>query len=254
MDVGGEIRLGSALFTMVEPHPGHEVAYNRWYERDHFYAGCLVGPWLFAGRRWVATRDLKDLRFGEEPDLLGGVRRGSYLAIYWVVEGKHDEHFDWALDQVKWLHANGRMFEHRDHVHTLLYRYEWCSDPGGRDVPPELALDHPFSGLVVTMIERAEGRTTDDVREWWERAGSSALSVAFSPIPLPPGAPVTQPGLDRLERRTLVLGFGSDPPSARWSEHRAACESAPSHGLGRVVWSAPFVPTVPGTDAFTDEL
>jgi hypothetical protein len=254
MDVGGEIRLGSALFTLVEPHPGHEVAYNRWYERDHFYAGCLVGPWLFAGRRWVATRDLKDLRFGDEPDLLGGVRRGSYLAIYWVVEGKHDEHFDWALDQVKWLHANGRMFEHRDHVHTLLYRYEWSSDPGGRGVPPELALDHPFSGLVVTMIERGEGRTTDDVREWCDRAGSSVLSVGFSPIPLPPGAPVTQPGLDRLERRTLVLGFGSDAPSARWSEHRAACESAAAQGLGRVVWSAPFVPTVPGTDTFTDEL
>ena len=38
-DVGGEVRLGSMLFTLVEPHRGHEVAYNRWYERDHFYAG-----------------------------------------------------------------------------------------------------------------------------------------------------------------------------------------------------------------------
>ena len=43
-DVGGEVRLGSMLFTLVEPHRGHEVAYNRWYERDHFYAGCMVGP------------------------------------------------------------------------------------------------------------------------------------------------------------------------------------------------------------------
>ena len=55
-DVGGEVRLGTMLFTLVEPHRGHEVAYNRWYERDHFYAGCMVGPWLFAGRRFVATR------------------------------------------------------------------------------------------------------------------------------------------------------------------------------------------------------
>ena len=130
------IALGGALVTMVEPHRGHEVAYNRWYERDHFYAGCLVGPWLFAGRRWVATRDLKDLRFGEEPDLLGGVRRGSYLAIYWVVEGKHDEHFDWALDQVKWLHANGRMFEHRDHVTPCSTGTSGAPTPAGATCRP----------------------------------------------------------------------------------------------------------------------
>ena len=30
------IKLGSMLLTLVEPHRGHEVAYNRWYERDHF--------------------------------------------------------------------------------------------------------------------------------------------------------------------------------------------------------------------------
>ena len=25
------IRVGSCLFTMVDPNPGHEVEYNRWY-------------------------------------------------------------------------------------------------------------------------------------------------------------------------------------------------------------------------------
>ena len=49
------IKLGGALFTMVEPHPGHEVAYNRWYERDHFYAGCMIGAWTVSGARYVAT-------------------------------------------------------------------------------------------------------------------------------------------------------------------------------------------------------
>ena len=57
------VKVGSMLFTMVDPHRGHEAAYNRWYERDHFYAGCMIGPWLFAGGRWVATRALKDRRF-----------------------------------------------------------------------------------------------------------------------------------------------------------------------------------------------
>ena len=31
------ITLGTMLFTMVEPTPGHEVEYNRWYERHSFY-------------------------------------------------------------------------------------------------------------------------------------------------------------------------------------------------------------------------
>ncbi|WP_436775170.1 hypothetical protein [Yinghuangia sp. YIM S09857] len=60
LDVGGvddyPVRVGSMLLTLVDPHPGFERAYNRWYERDHYYGGCLVGPHLFAGSRWVATR------------------------------------------------------------------------------------------------------------------------------------------------------------------------------------------------------
>ena len=72
------IEIGTMLYTLVEPHRGHEVEYNRWYERDHFYAGCMVGPWLFAGRRWVATRELKDLRFpADTPFLSPESRRDS---------------------------------------------------------------------------------------------------------------------------------------------------------------------------------
>ena len=51
-----DVRIGGALITMVEPHVGHEHAYNRWYEDDHFYSGAMHGPWTFAGRRWVAPR------------------------------------------------------------------------------------------------------------------------------------------------------------------------------------------------------
>ena len=110
-DIGGEVRLGSMLFTLVEPRAGHEVAYNRWYERDHFYAGCMVGPWLFAGRRFVATRALKDLRFGSDADRFGGVARGSYVAVYWILEGRHDDHVEWALRQVLHRHVPKALIE-----------------------------------------------------------------------------------------------------------------------------------------------
>src|SRR6266566_4424719 len=71
------IKLGSILFTMVEPHKGHEVDYNRWYERDHFYAGCMVGPGILAGKRWVAPKPYKDLRYPPESPITGPAGRGS---------------------------------------------------------------------------------------------------------------------------------------------------------------------------------
>ena len=61
----GGIRIGSTLLTLVDPHKGHEVAYNRWYERDHFYAGCMIGARTISGGRFVCTADLKALRYPE---------------------------------------------------------------------------------------------------------------------------------------------------------------------------------------------
>ena len=104
------IKLGSILFTMVEPHRGHEVDYNRWYERDHFYAGCLIGEYCFAGDRFVATRDLKALRYPSESPITKDPQTGSYLALYWLLDGHHDDWNKWAVRQVRQLHADGRMF------------------------------------------------------------------------------------------------------------------------------------------------
>ncbi len=249
------VRLGSMLFTLVEPHRGHEVAYNRWYERDHFYAGCLVGPWLFAGRRWVATRALKDLRFGNDADLFGGVDLGSYLAVYWILDGRHDEHVDWALHQVQWLHANGRMFAERDHVHTLLYRHVFTAAGAGAEaVPAELALDHPFGGLTATLLRPADGVTGDDVGRYVTDAFAPELELGFAPIPLPPDAPVTQQGQDRLDGCLLNLSFTTTSPATWWDEQRAAADRVRADGIGELLWTAPFVPTVPGTDRYTSEL
>jgi len=158
------IKVGSTLFTLVDPEPGFEVEYNRWYERDHFYAGCLVGPWLFAGRRWVATRALKDLRFprGDTP-LASPVDRGSYLAVYWVLEGKHGAHFKWAVEQVVDLYKDGRGFAHRTHAHTVLLEQPSAHYRDSDPVPIELALDHAYDGLAVVALDRADGVTHDQL-------------------------------------------------------------------------------------------
>jgi hypothetical protein len=36
-----------------------------------------------------------------------------------------------------------------------------------------------------------------------------------------------------------------------FEEQAAAVEAS---GLGRVVWASPFIPTIPGTDTYTDQL
>ena len=74
-----DARLGHALITLVEPAPGHEQAYNRWHEDDHFFAGALFMPWMFAGRRWVATRELRNLRYPPDGGLIEPLGDGCYL-------------------------------------------------------------------------------------------------------------------------------------------------------------------------------
>ena len=106
LEVGGAddypVEVGSMLLTIVDPNPGYERAYNRWYERDHYYGGCMIGPWLFAGSRWVATRELKDLRWpSDSTSVCNPTDGGSYVAIYWVEKGHHEDHFDnWSTSQV----------------------------------------------------------------------------------------------------------------------------------------------------------
>lgn len=264
------IRLGSLLFTLVEPHRGHEVAYHRWYERDHFYAGCLTGPHLFAGQRFVATRPLKDQRTataapasGHAPLFDGDPALGSYLAVYWIEQGHHAEHLEWALERVLWLHRNGRMFAERDHVHTLLFHHRtgvWRDDDG---VPAELALDHRFAGLGVSMVDATGDTTVADLLAWLEGEhlpavladGPAALALASVPEPLEDDAPVQQPDPGDLGRRVLLLWFLDQDPGPAWPALAAAhAEGVAAGGLGEVVWSAPFVPTEPGTDRYADEL
>ena len=210
------VKLGSMLLTLVEPHRGHEVAYNRWYERDHFYAGCMVGPYNFAGRRYVATADLKALRDPDPSAITGEPGRGSYISAYWVLDGYHDVWNKWALRQVNALHAAGRMFQERDHVHTLLYFYEWehRRDPDG--VPVELALDHPYRGFVTVFIDRDESITNEELWSWLRNEHLPALMpgtdadlvAAFTPIALEVDAPGDVPreeGARQPHRPAVVL-------------------------------------------------
>src|SRR5690349_22962914 len=100
------VQVGSMLVTLVEPHKGYERAFNRWYERDHFYGGCMEGAYCIAGARWVATRELKKLRWPAGTDVADPFDNGSYVAIYWALAGKHDEWQAWGGQRVRELYAS----------------------------------------------------------------------------------------------------------------------------------------------------
>ena len=151
------------------------------------------------------------------------------------------------------------MFDERDHIHTLLYNFGWAVGRDDDGVPPELALDHPYSALVVQFVERADGVDWRDLEPWFaeHRADTPGIgqTLLFRPIPLPESAPVTQPGLDNLRRRSLLLRF-ADVDAGRRRRRRPPTRPTPleAAGLGAVLWSSPFRPTIPGTDTYTDQL
>lgn len=260
------IVAGSALFTLVDPNKGHEIAYNRWYERDHFYAGCMIGPWLFAGKRWVATRAMKDLRFPADADAVASpIDKGSYLATYWVLDGKQAEHFGWAGEQVVELYTNNRGFMERQHAHTVLLNKPEHHYRDADPVPIELALDHGYAGLAVVAVDPAEGVSDDALGTHLEAHALPAL-MNDSPIAsmvawryvkmgegtenapmdlgMPPGPP---------ERR-LQLFFIEAAPDEVWDRFHVYADDLAASGMGSVRFAAPFLPTVVGTDTYADQL
>jgi hypothetical protein len=260
------VRVGRMLFTMVDPHVGHEVAYNRWYERDHFYAGCMIGPGWFAGARWVAPRSLKDLRFPEKSPFADPVDAGSYLSIYWVDRDQVEAAFDWASKQVVWLYQNGRGFNERAHAHTALYDLASVTDAGEDGVPVELALDHHYPGLAVVVVEPREGTSRQTLQDGLEPgiksllAGSPAATVTTWTVheraqaeDAPP--PPMSLGAEGGSRERLVqLAFLEDDPANCWQAFRDYARAIEAGGEGVVTFAAPFLRTVVGTDTYTDKL
>ena len=271
LEVGGvddyRMKVGSMLLTLVDPNRGFEVAYNRWYERDHFYAGCMIGPFLFAGSRWVATRALKDARWPKDDETVASPPdAGSYVAIYWVEKGHHADHFDvWAREQVRQLYAEGRGFAERQHTHTVLYDYLGAAYRDDDPVPIDLALDHGYDGLVIVWLDARGGHDAAKLSVDLERTQVADL-VEGSPIEIvsswTPSAGENDPrdvpmdlgskagGPERLCQLLFVSGPVEDalPAIHRYTDAIAAAD------LATVRLVAPFYRTVVGTDRYVDQL
>jgi hypothetical protein len=260
-----EVEIGGALISMVEPHPGRELDYTRWYEDDHYYAGALAMPWMFAGHRYLATRDLQLLRYPTDSPIASPVTTGCCLHLYWVTKGRLDQHIAWTEATNERLRGDGRIFMDRTHVFTSFNDYLGGSarEPSGpRDIH---ALDVGYPGILLEVIDANPGTDravldawlASDYVPWVQRDPHSpvAQTLRFSPRPFPPDKPAYVHDIPGVERRITVVHFLNGDPRIRWmtrfSQHGRQVEES---GLGSMRLCAPFIAARPGTNDYVDQL
>ncbi|QDY80994.1 hypothetical protein FQU76_13010 [Streptomyces qinzhouensis] len=258
------VRPGHALITMVEPHPGHEYSYNRWYEDDHYIAGAMAMPWIYAGRRWVATRELQLLRYPAESAVAAPVTTGCYLSTYWITEGRYDEHMKWTVGINRRLNRDGRVHHGRTHVFTAFQDHAATVYRDGAAGPRDHhALDHPYAGLVLEVVDAAGPERRDALLAWLRtrhlperlRGSAAAMVTVFRPTPLPGDRMTYVKQVEGVDTRLTLLWFLEEDPREDWERrYTGLCDAVAATGLGRVELVAPFIPTIPGTDRYVDRL
>lgn len=134
VDGAGVVRIGTLVFALIRPTPGHERAFNHWYERDHYYTAGTAAPGVFSAGRFV------------HPDA------GWHLALYYVLPGFDDARVAFATEQVTRAVAEDRTFAEREHLHTWTYDVEETA-VGADGVPLASALDHRYPELTVAMFD-----------------------------------------------------------------------------------------------------
>jgi hypothetical protein len=258
-----EAKIGSALITLVEPHVGHEHDYNRWYEDDHFFAGAMAMPWMFSGRRWVAPKRLQAFRYPADSKIAQPVDLGKYIAIYWLTDGRYDAHMAWTVATNKRLRADDRVHMQRDHIYTSFQSYRgavYRDASGPRDIH---ALEYPHGGLVLEVIDADRESGREALIDWLKServpaalAGSDvSMCLFFQPTPLPADKMPYVKDVEGVNDRLTLLWFTEGDPTASWERIFAhSGDLVAASGLGRLELAAPFIPTLPGTDRYVDEL
>src|SRR5262245_7274788 len=255
-----DVVIGSALITMVEPHEGHEHAYNRWYEDDHFYSGAMAMPWMFAGRRWVAPTNLQALRYPDDSLIAQPLSTGKYISLYWITEGRYDDHLRWSVASNQRFLPNGRIYLDRTHVYTSFQSYRgvvYRDEAGPRDIH---SLDYPYRGLVVEVVDASDDR---DALERWLRgeylptrlAGSPiAMTLLFAPNPLPADKMSYVEDVPGLERRITLLSFTEVPPDESVEAWRGLGDAVAESRLGRAELGGSCDATLSAREADSEQL
>lgn len=262
--------LGGALITWVEPMPEHVVGYNRWYEDDHMITGAMVMPWMFSCRRWVAPTSHQHLRGPVGSRIAEPLEAGKYIGVYWINEGRIEDHERWALASNLRLHAEGRgsyrghgadPLEERWHVFTSFNDHIGAVHRDDGVPRAKHALVQGYAGMVVQVVDAVDG-DRDGAARWLldeylpgTVRGPVAVATAFAPRPLPEGklSHVREP--DGVPGMLTVLSFLECDPLDCWDDVFApAVDAIDAGGACTLAVQAAFIPTVHGTDTYTDRL
>jgi len=262
-----DLHIGAGWISMIEPGQGYEGAFNRWYSDDHFYAGGMCLPGIFAGRRWVATKELRALRYSSDEDL---AHYGCYLHTNLFSSHQLDDVNTALSTTLQYLGKEGRMYATeipRRHMYTAITPYETViyrdeTTEGPLDIH---ALDYPFAGVVLELIDAAKDHTRTELLDWLRMdfipkaigASSALMCLVFVHADLPdiiksPRLPSKYP---TGESRVVLLWFVESDPRMCWNKEFAGHGSSiHQSGLGKLMFAGPFIPTVPGTNRYVDEL
>ena len=110
------------------------------------------------------------------------------------------------------------------------------------------------------MIDAPDADAREQLLEWLgrervPRTGSPvAMGTVFAPMPLPADKQPYVKDVEGVDTRLTVLWFTEGDPLDAWDEFAGAGDLVTASGLGRVELMAPFIPTLPGTDRYVDEL
>ena len=190
------------------------------------------------------------------------------LARLYQDNRRYEEALQWSIAQVHQLHAQRRMDPPRDNISSGFYRFEFGAFRDKDGVPAELALEHPFSGLGLSFIDLhtapGNGATQGDhcagltaALQTSLRDSDCAMSLCLAPQPLPEAVPAYVPRVadEVMARRRLLLHFFDAPPQQCWQSFTDSLSAQLlAHGIADIVYAAPFIPTIPGTDTYVDEI
>ena len=257
------VRIGMMLYTLIEPRPGLHRAYNRWYERDHFYSGVMTLPGTLSGQRWIATPALKAMRSPVGSPVVPDPTRGSFLTTYFVDATRIDEWDVAASDAIVDLAETDRLWPERDHVLTRFVDFVHAVYRDDDPVPAVQSLDRRYPGLVTVVARGGTGATRPDVLDALRdrvvpdaiRDSPVAAVLTFTMRPFAGERPPDLPVDPDPETRVLQLCFVDESPETAWHPTFA---TLPDRYAGdpsvELEWLGGFVPTVPGTDTHVELL
>jgi hypothetical protein len=217
-------------------------------------------PGRVFGTHRVAPVPYQQVRYPADSVVAQPVEAGKYISTYWITDGQYENHLRWAVGTNHRLFADERVYLERDHTFTSFQRYRgpiYRDADGPRDIH---ALDYPYGGLVLEVIDAPDAESREQLLEWLgtervPRSGSPvAMGTVFAPMPLPADKQPYVKDVEGLDTRLTILWFTEGDSLDAWDEFADAGDRVAATGLGRVELMAPFTPTLPGTEKYVDEL